>query len=239
MRTALITGGAQRIGAEIAKTLHDNRFNVIIHYNESEQEAKSLCDKFNKKRQNSAQRIHANLASVNEINQLVESVESIDLLVNNASVFYPTPLGNCTTNDWDNIMNINLRAPFILSKGLSKKLKDTQGCIVNIIDIHAERPLKNYAIYNISKTGIKTLTKTLAKELAPDIRVCGVSPGSILWPEQKAELDPHKKQIMLERIALKRQGSPADIAEAVLFLANANYITGEVINIDGGRSLHQ
>ena len=239
MRTALITGGAQRIGAEIAKTLHDNRFNVIIHYNESEQEAKSLCDKFNKKRQNSAQRIHANLASVNEINQLVESVESIDLLVNNASVFYPTPLGNCTTNDWDNIMNINLRAPFILSKGLSKKLKDTQGCIVNIIDIHAERPLKNYAIYNISKTGIKTLTKTLAKELAPDVRVCGVSPGSILWPEQKAELDPHKKQIMLERIALKRQGSPADIAEAVLFLANANYITGEVINIDGGRSLHQ
>ena len=239
MRTALITGGAQRIGAEIAKTLHDNRFNVIIHYNESEQEAKSLCDKFNKKRQNSAQRIHANLASVNEINQLVKSVESIDLLVNNASVFYPTPLGNCTTNDWDNIMNINLRAPFILSKGLSKKLKDTQGCIVNIIDIHAERPLKNYAIYNISKTGIKTLTKTLAKELAPDIRVCGVSPGSILWPEQKAELDPHKKQIMLERIALKRQGSPADIAEAVLFLANANYITGEVINIDGGRSLHQ
>jgi len=239
MRTALITGGAQRIGAEIAKTLHDNRFNVIIHYNESEQEAKSLCDKFNKKRQNSAQRIHANLASVNEINQLVESVESIDLLVNNASVFYPTPLGNCTTNDWDNIMNINLRAPFILSKGLSKKLKDTQGCIVNIIDIHAERPLKNYAIYNISKTGIKTLTKTLAKELAPDVRVCGVSPGSILWPEQKAELDPHKKQIMLERIALKRQGSPTDIAEAVLFLANANYITGEVINIDGGRSLHQ
>ena len=239
MRTALITGGAQRIGAEIAKTLHDNRFNVIIHYNESEQEAKSLCNKFNKKRQNSAQRIHANLASVNEINQLVESVESIDLLVNNASVFYPTPLGNCTTNDWDNIMNINLRAPFILSKGLSKKLKDTQGCIVNIIDIHAERPLKNYAIYNISKTGIKTLTKTLAKELAPDVRVCGVSPGSILWPEQKAELDPHKKQIMLERIALKRQGSPTDIAEAVLFLANANYITGEVINIDGGRSLHQ
>lgn len=239
MKTALITGGAQRIGAEIAKTLHKNQFNVIIHYNESEQEAKTLCDTLNKKRQNSAQKIHANLASINEINQLVEAVKSVDLLVNNASVFYPTPLESCTTNDWDNIMNINVRAPFILSKGLSKKLKDTQGCIVNIVDIHAERPLKNYAIYNISKTGIKTLTKTLAKELAPDVRVCGVSPGSILWPEQKAKLEPHKKQIMLERIALKRQGSPADIAEAVLFLANANYITGEVVNIDGGRSLHQ
>ena len=239
MKTALITGGAQRIGAEIAKTLHENQFNVIIHYNESEQEAKSLCGKLNKKRHDSAQIIHANLASINEINQLVETVENIDLLVNNASVFYPTPLESCTTNDWDNIMNINVRAPFILSKGLSKKLKDMRGCIVNIVDIHAERPLKNYAIYNISKTGIKTLTKTLAKELAPDVRVCGVSPGSILWPEQNAELEPHKKQIMLERIALKKQGSPADIAEAVLFLANANYITGEVINIDGGRSLHQ
>ena len=239
MKTALITGGAQRIGAEIAKTLHDNQFNVIIHYNESEQEARSLCDKFNKKRQNSAQIIHANLASISAINQLIESVENIDLLVNNASVFYPTPLENCTTNDWENIMNINVRAPFILSKGLSKKLKNTQGCIINIVDIHAERPLKNYAIYNISKTAIKTLTKTLAKELAPGVRVCGVSPGSILWPEQKAKLEPHKKQIMLERIALKRQGSPTDIAEAVLFLAKANYITGEVINIDGGRSLHQ
>jgi len=239
MKTVLITGGAQRIGAEIAKTLHDNQFNVIIHYNESEQEAKALCAKLNNRRQNSAQRIHANLASVDEINQLVGIIENIDLLVNNASVFYPTPLENCTVNDWDTIMNINLKAPFLLSKGLSKKLKQTQGCIVNIVDIHAERPLKNYAIYNISKTGIKTLTKTLAKELAPDVRVCGVSPGSILWPEQKAELEPHKKQIMLERIALKRQGSTADIAEAVLFLANANYITGEVINIDGGRTLHQ
>ena len=233
MKTVLITGGAKRIGAEIAKTLHDNQFNVIIHYNESEQEAKALCAKLNNRRQNSAQRIHANLASVDEINQLVGVIENIDLLVNNASVFYPTPLENCTVNDWDTIMNINLKAPFLLSKGLSKKLKQTQGCIVNIVDIHAERPLKNYAIYNIS------LTKTLAKELAPDVRVCGVSPGSILWPEQKAELEPHKKQIMLERIALKRQGSTADIAEAVLFLANANYITGEVINIDGGRTLHQ
>lgn len=239
MKTVLITGGAQRIGAEIAKTLHDNQFNVIIHYNESEQEAKALCAKLNNRRQNSAQRIHANLASVDEINQLVGVIENIDLLVNNASVFYPTPLENCTVNDWDTIMNINVKAPFLLSNGLSKKLKQTQGCIVNIVDIHAERPLKNYAIYSISKTGIKTLTKTLAKELAPDVRVCGVSPGSILWPEQKSELEPHKKQIMLERIALKRQGSTADIAEAVLFLANANYITGEVINIDGGRTLHQ
>jgi len=239
MKTALITGGGARIGAEIVKTLHSNQFNVVIHFNKSRDPAQALCKELNNIRSDSAQTLQANLASINEINQLIETVENIDLLVNNASVFYPTPLDSCTTDDWDSIMNINVRAPFILSKGLSKKLKDTQGCIVNIVDIHAERPLKNYAIYNISKTGIKTLTKTLAKELAPDVRVCGISPGSILWPEQKAELEPHKKQIMLERIALKKQGSPADIAEAVLFLANANYITGEVINIDGGRSLHQ
>ncbi|MCS5591650.1 MAG: pteridine reductase [Gammaproteobacteria bacterium] len=239
MKTALITGGAARIGAEIAKTLHDNQFDVIIHYNKSADQAKALCDSFNKKRRNSAQRVRANLSSIDELNQLIKSINSIDLLVNNASVFYPTPLEKCNNNEWDDTMNINVRAPFILSKGLSKKLQEVKGCIINIVDIHAERPLKNYAIYNISKAGIKTLTKTLAKELAPDVRVCGVSPGSILWPEEKAELAPYKKRIMLERIALKRQGSPTDIAEAVLFLANANYITGEVINIDGGRSLHQ
>ena len=239
MRTALITGGAARIGAEISQTLHNNHFNVIIHYNESEQSAISLCEKLNNKRANSAQLIQANLASINELNQLIDTIDKIDLLVNNASVFYATPLDSCTMNDWEDIMNINVRAPFIISKGLSNKLIESQGCIVNIADIHAERPLKNYSIYSISKSAIKTLTKSLAKELAPNVRVCGISPGSILWPEKKAELEPQKKQIMLERIALKKQGLPTDIAEAVLFLANSNYITGEVINIDGGRSLHQ
>jgi len=239
MKTALVTGGAARIGAEIIKVLHASEFNVIIHYNKSEKEAFALCEKLNKIRPDSAEVIHANLSSINEINQIIENTKSLDLLVNNASVFYPTPLDKCSNSDWDDIMDINIRAPFILSKGLSKKLKEVQGCIVNIVDIHAERPLKNYAIYNISKTALKTLTKTLAKELAPDVRVCGISPGSILWPEDKSTLEPRKKQIMLERVALKRQGFPKDIAKAVLFLAGASYITGEIINIDGGRSLHQ
>jgi len=239
MKTALVTGGAARIGAEIIKVLHASEFNVIIHYNKSEKEAFALCEKLNQIRPDSAEVIHANLSLMNEINQIIETTKSVDLLVNNASVFYPTPLDKCSNSDWDDIMDINIRAPFILSKGLSKKLKEVQGCIVNIVDIHAERPLKNYAIYNISKTALKTLTKTLAKELAPDVRVCGISPGSILWPEDKSTLEPRKKQIMLERIALKRQGFPKDIAKAVLFLAGASYITGEIINIDGGRSLHQ
>lgn len=239
MKTALITGGATRIGAEITKTLHKNQFDVIIHYNQSEAKAKKLRDSLNSKRRDSATLLQANLGSISQLNRLVEAIDNLDLLVNNASVFYPTPLDNCAANDWDDIMNINVRAPFYLSKGLRSKLQNSQGCIVNIVDIHAERPLKNYPIYNISKTAIKTLTKTLAKDLAPSVRVCGVSPGSILWPEQKAELESDKKQILLERVALKRQGSTSDIAEAVLFLANANYITGEVINVDGGRSLHQ
>ena len=239
MKTALITGGAVRIGEEITQNLHENKFDVIIHYNESECQAKALCDKLNKKRQNSAQISRANLASIKDINQLIKRVDNIDLVVNNASVYYPTPLDSSAIDEWENIININLRAPFIISNGLSKKLQKTKGCIVNIIDVNAERPLKNYPIYNISKAGIKALTKTLAKDLAPKVRVCGVSPGSILCPKEKDEDNEQKEQMLLECISLKRQGSPADIAEAVLFLANAKYITGEIIKVDGGRSLHQ
>jgi pteridine reductase len=139
----------------------------------------------------------------------------------------------------DKIININLRAPFYITTGLSKVLAVSQGSIVNIIDIHSDRPLKNHSIYNISKAGLKMLTKTLAKELAPNIRVNGVSPGSILWPQGLAELSEEEKLNMLDRITLNKQGSTEDIAEAVLFLADAKYITGEVINIDGGRSLNQ
>ena len=141
--------------------------------------------------------------------------------------------------DWDDVININLKAPFFLSKGLSKTLSENDGSIINIIDIHSERPLKKHAIYNISKAGLKMLTQTLAKELAPSIRVNGVSPGSILWPQDNAEISEDDKNLMLERIALHRQGSPQDIADTVLFLANSNYITGQIINIDGGRTLNQ
>ena len=239
MKTALITGGAARIGAQIAKTLHKNDFNIIIHCNQSKDKAQLLCDELNLLKEKSAKVVVGNLNNIDSINKIVESVESIDLLVNNASVFYPLSVDESDSENWDNILDVNLKAPFFLSKGLSQKLNSSEGSIINIIDIHADRPLKKHSVYNISKAGLKMLTLTLAKELAPSIRVNGVSPGSILWPQEGAEISESDKSIMLERIALKRQGSPQDIADTVLFLANSNYLTGQIINVDGGRTLNQ
>ena len=239
MKTALITGGAARIGAQIVKTLHHNQFNIIIHCNQSKDKAQLLCDELNAVRANSVEIVLGNLNNIDELDSLVSSIKSIDLLVNNASVFYPKSVEDSEIKDWDDVININLKAPFFLSKGLSKTLSENDGSIINIIDIHSERPLKKHAIYNISKAGLKMLTQTLAKELAPSIRVNGVSPGSILWPQDNAEISEDDKNLMLERIALHRQGSPQDIADTVLFLTNSNYITGQIINIDGGRTLNQ
>ena len=239
MKTALITGGAARIGAQIVKTLHHNQFNIIIHCNQSKDKAQLLCDELNSIRANSVEIVSGNLNNIDELDSLVSSIKSIDLLVNNASIFYPKSIEDSEMKDWDDVINVNLKAPFFLSKGLSKTLSKNDGSIINIIDIHSERPLKNYAIYNISKAGLKMLTQTLAKELAPKIRVNGVSPGSILWPQDDAKISVDEKNLMLERIALHRQGSPEDIADTVLFLANSNYITGQIINIDGGRTLNQ
>ena len=239
MKTALITGGAARIGAQIAKTLHNNDFNIIIHCNQSKDKAQLLCDELNLLKEKSAKVVVGNLNNIDSINTIVETIESIDLLVNNASVFYPLSVDESDSENWDNILDVNLKAPFFLSKGLSQKLNSSEGSIINIIDIHADRPLKKHSVYNISKAGLKMLTLTLAKELAPSIRVNGVSPGSILWPQEGAEISELDKSIMLERIALKRQGSPQDIADTVLFLANSNYLTGQIINVDGGRTLNQ
>ena len=239
MKTALISGGAARIGAQIVRTLHENGYKVIIHCHQSEEIAQALCHELNSNRNNSAQVIVADLGDNEAIKKLTQKIKSLDLLVNNASVFYPTSIKNSTIEDWDKTININLRAPFFIATGLSKVLAISQGSIINIIDIHSDRPFKNFSIYNISKAGLKMLTKTLAKELAPNIRVNGISPGSILWPQDESQLSDKEKMMMLDRIALKRQGSPNDIAQAVLFLANAKYITGQVFNIDGGRSLNQ
>ena len=238
MKTALISGGAMRIGAQILRTLHEDGYKVIIHCHQSEEIAQQLCSELNTKRNNSAQVVVADLGDNKAIKKLTQTIKSLDLLVNNASVFFPTT-ENSTIEDWDKIININLRAPFFITTGLSKVLATSQGSIINIIDIHSNRPLKNHSIYNISKAGLKMLTKTLAKDLAPNIRVNGVSPGLILWPQDPTELSEEEKLNMLDRTALKSQGSTEDIAEAVLFLADAKYITGEVINIDGGRSLNQ
>ncbi len=239
MKTALITGGAARIGAQIVKTLHDNNFKIVIHCNQSLEKAKLLSDNLNSISKDTVKVISSDLNSIDSISTIADSIESIDLLVNNASVFYPKSVENSDIKDWDNVLNINLRAPFFLSKGLSNKLSNNYGSIINIIDIYSDRPLKNHAVYNISKAGLKMLTQTLAQELAPRVRVNGISPGFILWPESSAEISDIEKKLMLERIALKRQGSPHDFADTVLFLTTSDYITGQIINVDGGRTLNQ
>ena len=239
MKTALITGGALRIGAQIAQTLHNDGYNIIIHYRHSKQAAESLAQTLNTQRSDSATIIQAELSSLDDIQALSHNIKQLDVLVNNASVFYPTPVEEVNQNTWHDIMDTNVMAPFFLSQSLTATLRKTSGCIINIIDIHAERPLKNHAIYNISKASIAMMTKTLAKELAPEIRVCGVAPGSILWPENEASLTDEQKNKMLNKIALRKQGNATDIANTVLFLVNSTYITGQIINVDGGRTLNQ
>lgn len=239
MKTALITGGAQRIGAQIAQTLHNDGYNIIIHYRHSKQAAGTLAQTLNAQRSDSASIIQAELSSLDDIQTLAQSIEQLDVLVNNASVFYPTPVGVVDQSIWGNVMDTNVMAPFFLSQSLAATLKKNSGCIINIVDIHSERPLKNHAVYNISKAGIAMMTKTLAKELAPEIRVCGVSPGSILWPENEASLTDEQKNKMLNKIALGKQGNATDIANTVLFLAKSSYITGQIISVDGGRTLNQ
>jgi pteridine reductase len=236
--TALITGASKRIGREIAKTMHPT-YNIIIHYNSSKSDAQMLADEFNNIRENSATIVGGNLANESEIKQIIKNVKNVGVLVNNASSFYPTPVENASSDDFHTMMNVNVLAPFLLSIGLKSSLENNLKSIINIVDIHAQRPLKNYSIYNISKSGTDMLTKTLAKELAPKIRVNGVSPGSILWPENAAEVSENDKEKMLCKIPLNRQGSPKDIAKTVLFLAGSDYITGQVISVDGGRTLNQ
>ena len=239
MKTALITGGAIRIGAQIVKTLHENNYRVLVHCHQSKKNAQILCNELNTKISNSAEMVCTNLNSLSNIEKLSSKIESIDLLINNASVFYPTPPPKTKHEDWDNLINVNLKAPYFLATQLSNKLCSRNGSIINIVDIHSERPLRNHPIYSISKAGLKMLTLSLAKELAPNVRVNGISPGSIIWPQTKGSISDNQKKIMLDRVALKRQGKPKDIAEAVLFLVESDYITGQIINIDGGRTLYQ
>ena len=239
MKTALITGGAQRIGAQITKTLHKHGFDVIIHYRHSKQAASSLMQILNQRRAHSARILQAELSAVSSLQTLVKNIENLDVLINNASVFYPTPINKVSQEAWHQIISTNLMAPFFLSQSLAPILAKNHGCIINIVDIHSQRPLKNYAIYNISKAGIAMMTKTLAKDLAPKIRVCGVAPGAILWPQNEAELSSEQQNKMLEKIALGKQGSAKDVANTVLFLATSPYITGQIINVDGGRTLNQ
>ncbi len=239
-KVALITGAAKRLGAEIARTLHTAGDHIVLHYRDSSQEVQLLCDELNQIRRDSAITIQADLLETSALPKLIEQSalrwQQLDILINNASAFYPTPIGDVEESDWDTLIGVNLKAPFFLSQAAAHWLHRTQGCIVNIDDIHALRPLKNHAVYSISKAGLRALTLSLAKELGPQIRVNGVSPGAILWPEHALTED--QKQEILSRITLQRTGQPLDVAKAVHFLIHeADYITGQILAVDGGRTL--
>ena len=246
-KVALITGAAKRIGAEIARQLHQNNFNVVIHYHQSQKAAQTLVDELNEQRKNSAICVAADLNELAQVNSLADQAQQqwqrLDLLVNNASSFYPTPIGETSEQDWNQLINSNLKAPFFLAQALSGALGVARGCIINIADIYADRPLKKHSVYSIAKAGNVMLTKTLAQELAPLVRVNGIAPGAILWPgdsHKKSEdkLSDDNKEKMLAKIPLQQRGHEQDIAQAILFLVNsAPYITGQIITVDGGRSI--
>jgi pteridine reductase len=239
-RVLLITGGARRVGAEIARTLHAAGANVIIHYRSSARAAATLADEFNRIRPGSAAIHAANLLSAEAPDQLVAAALAefgrLDILINNASTFYPTPVGKITVAQWDDLMGSNLKAPLFLAQAAAQSLARQRGLIINIVDIHGLRPLKGYPLYSAAKAGLAMLTRSLARELGPDIRVNGIAPGPVLWAEN--DMDEALKREIIGKTALKRRGSPQDIARTALFLArDAPYITGQIIAVDGGRSI--
>lgn len=240
---ALVTGSSQRIGATIVKTLHAAGYNTIIHYRNSKDPAEALVKKLNALRANSAACIAADLDKTDEINLLAETALTvwgrIDALVNNASSFYATPIGTATEIEWADLVNSNMKAPFFLAQALSASLTATRGAIINITDVYADKPLAHHTIYCMAKSGNTMLTKSLAIELSPHVRVNGIAPGAILWPDQGGANDPVDQQQLLAKIPLARTGLPEDIANTVLFLLrDAPYITGQIIALDGGRSVN-
>jgi len=239
-KVILVTGAARRIGAAIVTCLHENGARVAIHYRGSGDEAEDLASRLNGVRAHSAMAVQSDLMDVDRLPLLIRSVFDwggrLDGLVNNASSFYPTPIGNIDEEQWDELVGSNLKAPLFLSQAAASRLRDSSGAIVNIVDIHADRPLKDHSVYGSAKAGLAMLTRSLAKDLAPDVRVNGVAPGAILWPENGME--ESIQQSILDQIPLKRPGTPEDIAGCVLYLLrDATYITGQIIPVDGGRSI--
>ena len=238
-RVVLVTGGARRIGAEIVRFLHEAGWRVVIHCNHSLNEAEALATRLNQSRADSVQILRVDLTGGKAMQCLIDGTLGfwgrLDALVNNASAFYPTPLGEVTEGQWDELMGANLKAPFFLAQAAARPLAERAGAIVNIVDVYAERPLRNYPVYSVAKAGLAALTRSLAVEMAPRVRVNGVSPGAILWPENGNEGD---KAEVLARVPLARSGEARDIAQAVGFLLEgAPYVTGQIIAVDGGRSV--
>ena len=241
-KVALITGSAKRIGAAIARYLHPRGYDIVLHYRQSADLAKTLRDELNQARPHSCIALHADLADASAWPQLADQAHAwqqrLDLLVNNASSFYPTPVGQTTLAQWDDLVASNAQAPYFLSQHLAPALRESQGSIINIVDALAQQPNADFIPYSMAKTGLITLTRALAKTLAPHVRVNAVSPGAMLWPEADHEATDEQKQAVLDGIPLQRMGSPDDIARTVYFLAEeAPYITGQNIAVDGGRSL--
>ena len=238
-KVVLITGGAKRVGAAICRRLHGAGANLMLHYRDSAGEARLLQAELNHQRKDSVALIQADLLDIAKlhslVDQTVQSYGRLDALVNNASSFFQTPVGEITVDQWEDLIGTNLRAPLFLVQAAASALKKAQGAVVNITDIHAERPLKNYVVYSVAKAGLVGLTRSLARELAPEVRVNAVAPGPILWPDDEA-FDELSRQRIISHTPLRREGSPEDIAKAVHFLlADATYVTGETINVDGGR----
>ena len=238
-RIVLITGGAIRVGAAICRRLYAKGANLMLHYRASAGEARLLQAELNHIRAESVALIQADLLDLNKlpamVDQTLQTFGRLDALVNNASSFFPTPVGDITSQAWDDLVGTNLRAPLFLAQAAAPALKKSQGAIVNIADIHAERPLKSFVVYSIAKAGLLGMTRSLARELAPEIRVNAIAPGPILWPDDAA-FDELSRQRIISHTPLKREGEPDDIAKAVYFLiAEATYVTGETIRVDGGR----
>ena len=239
-RVALVTGGARRVGAAIARRLHAAGASVLIHYRDSEADARTLVGELNGRRAKSAASVKAELLAPIAPRALVsaarDSFGRLDLLVNNASSFFPIGLGAVEASHWEELVGSNLRAPLFICQEAAPELAKQAGAIVNIVDIHADRPLKGYPVYSIAKGGLAAMTRSLAVELAPKVRVNGVSPGAIAWPED-GQFDPAERERIIATTPLARVGAPEDIAQAVHFLACASYVTGQIIAVDGGRSI--
>jgi len=240
-KTGLVTGGARRVGAAITRRLHAAGANVLVHYRDSDTDADKLVGELNALRPKSAQKVKAELLAPIAPRALVsaalEGFGRLDILVNNASSFFPVALGAIEASHWEELMGSNLRAPLFIAQEAAAELAKREGAIVNIVDIHAERPLKGYPVYSIAKAGLAALTRSLALELAPQVRVNAVAPGAIAWPED-GQLEAEERSRILKTTPLGRIGSPEDIAQAVHFLACAPYITGQILAVDGGRSIY-
>lgn len=241
-KVALITGGARRVGAAICRRLHGGGARVVVHYRSSGAAARALADELNGTRAESVALAHGDLLDTARLPQLVQQAMDafgrLDALVNNASSFYATPIGEVTERAWEDLVGTNLKVPLFLSQAATAELSRTSGAIVNIVDIHAEFPMKDYLVYNVAKGGLLTLTRSLARELGPRVRVNGIAPGTIIWPEDDTWRDERVRERIVQQTALKRIGEPDDIAKLVEFLlAEAPYITGQVIAVDGGRSV--